>query len=107
MSNKEKIDTQKELLELSISEKEKKFMRNTFDYKKNIPFIAIVVIAVCHQWIKYYSLLRLDIFFFIFTSIFYAGLIWAAIWTYFYQRRISFLFIKLLKLINENDKIER
>jgi len=101
-SNKEKIDIEKELSELGISEKDKKLIKGTLNYKKNIPFIVIIVFAVCHQWIRYYSLLRQDAFFLIFTSIFYVALIWASIWTYFYQKKLSSVFIKIVLKRNKD-----
>ncbi len=105
-SNKEKINIEKELSELGISEKEKKLMKGTLNYKKNIPFIVIIVFAVCHQWIRYYDILRQDVFFLIFTSIFYVALIWASIWTYFYQKKISATFIKIVLKRNKDKKEE-
>ena len=89
------------LARINFSEKEKKIIKNTMNYRKNIPFIVIIVFVVVYEFWIYRCLLWQDIFFMIFNCIFYGALIWSAIWTFFYQKKISALFIKLLNLANE------
>ena len=105
---KQENDIQSVLASIDISEKEKKTIRDTASYRKNIPFIAIITFIVIYEFWVYRYLLWQDIFFMIFNCVFYGALIWSAIWTCLYQKKINLLLIKLLRLINEkHDSVKK
>ena len=93
-------DLKTNLASLGLTKQEENLVKNAAAYKTNIPFILILIFGICYIWFKQFNFFRQNIFFMIYNAVIYLGIIWAAVWAYSYQKKVSHLFMKLTTIIN-------
>lgn len=89
-----------DLSSVSLTQQEVKLIKNAAEYNTNIPLIIIIIISFSYIWLRHLNLFTQNTFFLIYNAVVYLGFIWATLWTYYYQKKLSRLFTRLIKMVN-------
>lgn len=96
-------DIERALNDLSPSEK--RLVRSAEKSLLTLVCAFIILLGVCIIWMRHYRLFIADRFFLVYNIIIYLALVWAAFWTYTYERRVYQLLAKLLRKLYQQTKV--